>query len=628
MNIEMLPVEIVGLKADLQTALNTLRHLGCMHIDDLTDYPGVSARPLSLDREMLRHQEELSFLAARINGLLSTLGGTSKSQSVPPSEDYLVEARAGVDELMPRAQALTAHREKLQAELASLPRYEATLRRLLPIIPPMAHEAGNVSIGVLVGRAHVGVLDSVAKQALEVTNGRAEIVASDVDVSTRAMLIVFPGQYTDKIESILGHEDVSRLRLPAELGSGPPDAVLATLQRRMTAIPDEIKTVERELSELSAQWRNRLASWSVCLQEEIDTSRVLPKFGETDTTFVLAGWVPSKDYERVKTTLHDALGESIFIQTLPLTSEMKNRAPVILQNIPPAKPFESLVKLLSLPRYGHIDPTSLMAFFMPIFFGMMLGDVAYGLILLVISLLMSRKYKKGVIHDILIILAMGSAWGIIFGFLYGEVFGTLGPILGLRPLWIERTGSEFVISLLVMSLVVGAVHVTLGLILGVWEAIQDRSRSHLLERGGMLIGLIGLFLLVGVLTNYLPRGFMTPSVAVVIIGIVLLSASLGWLGLLMGPIEFIGLIGNVLSYLRIAAIGLASVYLAKVANDMAGIIGNIIVGIIVAVLIHALNLALGAFSPTIHSMRLHYVEFFRKFYEGGGRKYEPFRSQQ
>ena len=95
----------------------------------------------------------------------------------------------------------------------------------------------------------------------------------------------------------------------------------------------------------------------------------------------------------------------------------------------------------------------------------------------------------------------------------------------------------------------------------------------------------------------------------------------------MGPIEFIGLIGNVLSYLRIAAIGLASVYLAKVANDTAGMVGNLVVGTILAILIHALNLVLGAFSPTIHSLRLHYVEFFRKFYQGGGRLYEPFKSQ-
>jgi V/A-type H+-transporting ATPase subunit I len=196
----------------------------------------------------------------------------------------------------------------------------------------------------------------------------------------------------------------------------------------------------------------------------------------------------------------------------------------------------------------------------------------------------------------------------------------------LHAIWFERTGSEHVFSLLLMTLVVGSVHITLGLVLGVWEAIQDRSRSLLLERGGMLVGLIGLFLIVGVLTEYLPKGFMSPAVAGVILGIVLLGASMGWLGILMGPIEFIGLIGNILSYLRIAAIGLASVYLAKVANDVAGIAGNIIVGGILAVLIHALNLTLGAFSPTIHSLRLHYVEFFRKFYEGGGRRYEPFKS--
>jgi V/A-type H+-transporting ATPase subunit I len=111
------------------------------------------------------------------------------------------------------------------------------------------------------------------------------------------------------------------------------------------------------------------------------------------------------------------------------------------------------------------------------------------------------------------------------------------------------------------------------------------------------------------------------------IGVVLLGASVGKLGVLVGPIEFIGVIGNVMSYLRIAAIGLASVYLAKVANDMAGLVGNLVIGIIIAVLIHSLNLVLGAFSPTIHSLRLHYVEFFRKFHEGGGRPYEPFRSQ-
>ncbi len=627
MNLEMVPVEIVGLKANLQAVIHTLRHLGCMHIEELTEVPEVSARPLSLDRDTLRQQEELSLLVARIGGLLDALAGVHQKAVVSPSGNYLFEARAGVEELMPKVKSLTSQRERLESELTSLPRYEATLRKLLPIIPSSVREPGNRSVGILVNREHMDILDAIGKRVFDLTQGRAEVVASDVDVSTRAMLIVFPEKFTNEIEALLGREDISRLRLPAELGEGSPDVILAALYRRMASIPEQIKDINRELAELSAQWCEKLAVWRAALQDEIETSRVLPRFGETDLTFVLVGWVPAKEIGRVEAALRENVGNAVFIQKLKMTPEMKKRAPVILQNPRVAKPFESLVKLLALPRYGHIDPTRLMAFFLPIFFGMILGDVGYGALVLALSLGFLRRFKSGVLRDILIVLAMGAGWSILFGFLYGEAFGTLGEYIGLHALWFDRTSSEHVLGLLIMTVVVGTVHVTLGLILGVWEAIKDRSRNQLLERGGMLVGLIGLFFMVGVLTDFLPQGFMNFAIAIVIIGVVLLSTSLGCLGVIMGPIEFITLIGNVLSYLRIAAIGLASVYLAKVANEVAGITGNVIVGAILAILIHALNLVLGMFSPTIHSLRLHYVEFFRKFYEGGGRPYEPFRSR-
>jgi len=627
MNIEMIPLEIVGLKSDLQVVLHGLRDVGCMHIDELSESPEVSARPLTLDREALRHQEEMGFLLARIDGLLDTLGIARQAGLRPQEKGELDEARTGVDTLMTKVQGLTAHRDKLQAEMASLPRYEATLKKLLPIIPPSARQPGFGTIGILVSRTHIGVLDSVGKRVLDLTKGQADVLASDIDASTRAMLIVFPSEFAAAIEALLGHEDVSRLRLPAELGEGPPDVVLAALNRRLVSIPQELKTIEQELAELATEWRDRLLVWGAMLRDEIDANSVLSRFGETDMSFVLVGWVPSKDLKRTKEALRDAVGERVLIQKLPLTSEAKKRAPVELKNPLPAQPFESLVNLLALPRYGHIDPTQLMAFFLPIFFGMILGDVGYGALILVLCLWLMRKMKKGVARDVLTVLTMGSGWSILFGFLYGEAFGTLGEHFGMHALWFERASPENVAGLLLMTIGVGAVHVTLGLILGVWEAIRSRSRNHLLERGGMLVGLIGLFFVVGVLTDYLPQGLMTPAIVGMIIGIVLLGASLGWLGILMGPIEFISLIGNILSYLRIAAIGLASVYLAKVANDMAGMVGNLIVGVIVAVLIHALNLVMGAFSPTIHSLRLHYVEFFRKFYESGGRPYQPFRSQ-
>ncbi len=626
MNVEMLPIEILGLKKDLHRVVQTLRGLGCVQIEDLAGSPEISARPLSLDRETLRLQEDLSFLVVRIEGLMQALGSKGCAKASYIQTDTLAEAHKGVEELLPKVQELTARRDKLLAELASLPRYETTLRKLLPIIPFSAHQPGNITIGVLVSRSHVGVLDSIGKRILDLTHGRAEVVASDVDASTRTMLIVFPRDFSSDIEAMLGQEDVSRLRLPAELGKGPPDVVLEKLHQRMSEIPEEIREIDRQLNYLATQWCDKLATWGDILRDQTDANSVLSSFGETDMTFVLMGWVPTQEFEKVKETLRQKIGEALFIQPLPLTSEIKKRAPVSLKNPRPVKPFESLVSLLALPRYGHIDPTRLMALFMPIFFGMILGDVGYGFLLLVLSLVLMRKFKLGIARDISIVLAMGAAWSIVFGLLFGELFGTLGEHLGMHPLWFDRASAEHVSALLIMTLAVGAVHITLGLLLGVWEAINDRSQTHLLERGGMLLGLISLFFIVGILTNFLPDDFMTPAISGLIIGIILLGASLGWLGIVMGPIEFIGLIGNVLSYLRIAAIGLASVYLAKVANDMAGMVGNLIVGVILAVLIHALNLVLGVFSPTIHSLRLHYVEFFRKFYEGGGRPYQPFKS--
>lgn len=627
MNVTMAPLQVVGLKRDLHGAIHTLRRLGCVQIDNVTESPAVVARPLALDRETLRTQEKLGVLLARIEGLLNTLDIGDEDSDTSSDEGCLEAAQRGVEELLPGLQELTARRDALRAELAALPRYQNTLRKLLPIMPEAAQRKGNVTVGVLVSRDHVGVLDSLSRRILDVTGGRAEIVASDVEPGARAMLVVFPEVFAEKIEDILGHEDVSRLRLPSRLGDGPPSVVLEKLQKRMSAIPEEIRQIESALGELGLRWKERLLQWRDALSEEIETSNVLSQFGETDATFVLAGWAPAAELALIQDTLREEVGETVFVERLTMTPELREHAPVLLENPAPARPFESLVGLLALPRYGHMDPTRLMALFMPIIFGMILGDVGYGTLLLMLALFLRRRFERGVVRDLLTVLAMGAVWAIVFGFLFGELFGTLGESVGLHAIWFDRASAEHVSALLLMSLVVGAAHVTLGLVLGVWEAAKDRSRSHLLERGGMLLGLVSLFFIAGVATNYLPQGFMTPATAGLIVGIVLLGSSLGWLGLIMGPIEFIGLIGNVLSYLRIAAIGLASVYLAKVANDVGGMAGSVVVGIIIAVLVHALNLALAAFSPTIHSLRLHYVEFFRKFYEGGGRPYQPFRSR-
>jgi len=630
MNLAMVPVEIIGLKSDLQRFLAVLRDLGCVQIESINDTQEVLARSLTVDSEWLKEQEGLTLLAARAEGLMEILGKYQRQTPPAAAASHISgvsEIAQQVERLLPTVQALIKRLSELDAELSSLPLYETTLSKLLPLVPPAAYEPDNAMIGILINRANSPVLDMVCKQVLEISQGTARVVTSDVGDSMLAMLIVIAKQYLRETEILLGQKDVSRLRLPPELGEGMPDTVLETINRRMREIPVEKKHIEDELANLANSQDCCPLIWKTVLEDELEGYQVLSQFGETDMTFVMAGWVPKRDLKRVKDRLHEEIGEAILVQELEFSEEMKARAPVILDNMAPARPYESLVRLLELPGYGRTDPTALMSLFLPIFFGLMLGDIGYGVILLVISLLLRRKFRAGFGRDLITVIAIGSGWAILFGILFGEIFGTLGEALGLHPIWMARDSVEDVQGFLLMSVAIGAGHITLGLILGVWGAIRDRSRSHLLERGGMLLGLISLFFMVGVLVDFLPSGFMTPAIAGLILGIVLLGASLGWIGILMGPIEFIGLIGNVLSYLRIAAIGLASVYLAKVANSMAGMVGNIIVGLIVAILIHALNLLMGAFSPSIHSLRLHYVEFFRKFYEGGGRPYQPFRSR-
>ncbi|MDH3674435.1 MAG: V-type ATP synthase subunit I, partial [Anaerolineae bacterium] len=234
-----------------------------------------------------------------------------------------------------------------------------------------------------------------------------------------------------------------------------------------------------------------------------------------------------------------------------------------------------------------------------------------------------RLKARPTLRSLTEVLIIGSAWGILFGFLFGEFFGTLGDELGLQPLWFDR-GHE-VQAYFLLALGIGAGHMVLGLCLGVWQALRLHNRPDFLEKAAMLVSLMALFLLLAVLADYLPDPFLTPAITLLLVGLAILIYSLGSLGLFLGPLEIMGLVGNVLSYLRIAAIGLASVYLALVANTLADSIGNVVVGLIIAILLHALNITLGAFSPTIQSLRLHYVEFFSKFYQGGGQPFRPFQ---
>jgi V/A-type H+-transporting ATPase subunit I len=278
---------------------------------------------------------------------------------------------------------------------------------------------------------------------------------------------------------------------------------------------------------------------------------------------------------------------------------------------------------LSWPARGDLDPTGLTAIALPLFFGVMVGDVVYGALLLAAGWwLRSHWATKSTLGEVGRVMLLGGAWTVLFGILYGEALGSLGHSIGMPALWFYRGGPTALQPLLLFSLAIGLVHVVLGLLLGVWTAARGHHRRQLASKAGTLLVLAGLFGLAGVAAAGFPAEILTPAVAALVVGVVVACVSQGALGLLLGPLDLLGALGNVLSYLRLAAVGLASTYLAEVANQL-GARGPLLLGLLVATLFHALNLALAAFSPTIQALRLHYVEFFGQFYEGGGRLFAP-----
>ncbi|HRX25379.1 MAG TPA: V-type ATPase 116kDa subunit family protein, partial [Aminivibrio sp.] len=199
-------------------------------------------------------------------------------------------------------------------------------------------------------------------------------------------------------------------------------------------------------------------------------------------------------------------------------------------------------------------------------------------------------------------------------------FGDAGHrLFHLEPLWVERSVS--VLPVVVFTVALGAAHVFFGLLLGIYQGVRNSHRHLWMEKAGNLAVLLALVAGLVVLKAEMPRGVFTVPFSLLVIGLALLIAG-GGIG---GIIETLGSIGNIISYVRIAAIGLSSAILALVASKFLDVFGLSVFGIFLALMIHLLNFVLAIGGSALHSARLHYVEFFGKFYSGNGKEYTPFQ---
>jgi V/A-type H+/Na+-transporting ATPase subunit I len=537
-----------------------------------------------------------------------------------------------LNELMPTVEPLAARIEDLRNEAAVLPRYIDPLRRLLPLVPELA-ELDESEIRALQLQAVALVLNTgdetivdVLREALRTDLGdRFVLVAVRVDADAIGCVLVTPRGASEGVQAVLGRERVRPLPLPSRYENLSFRSAVTAMESRLREIPAELDRAQAELHALVAP---RASAWRAARRRlfgEIEQLEAVARAGVTGRAFVIAGWTPSERVPELRFELERAAGGQLVVDEVP--TPLAVEPPVLMRNRKLARPFEFLVRFLDLPRSGSLDPTVLMALFLPLMVGVMVGDLVYGMLLLVIALVVRRRFAgdSPAVRDLSRVFVAGSVWAMIFGALFGEALGDVGHKLGLPALWFYRGGADAVTPLLLFSLALGTAHVVLGQLLGLWQSASAHRRVELVNRVGSLLALAGVLALAGISAHRVPGGMVAALLAGggVAVGLVLLTIGRGALGLVMGPLEFVGTLGNVLSYLRLAAVGLASTYLAMVANELS-VIGPIWLGVFVGMFFHSLNLGLASFSPMIQALRLHYVEFFSKFYEGGGQPFRPF----
>ena len=426
------------------------------------------------------------------------------------------------------------------------------------------------------------------------------------------------------IKNILKKVNFSRVNF-VNLGNlkGNAKINLDKIEKGNIKLENQSNNVKKRLEKLGKEYKGFLLTAEDLLSQELEKSEAPLKFASTPSSFLIKGWVPNEQLDNTIKRLNKVTKDKVFIHHEKAKKE--DKIPVKLKNSNYAKPFEFFIDLYSTPTYKEIDPTFFIFLTFPIFFGFMLGDIGYGLVSYALFWFLKKKFPKA--KNIFNVMLLASAVSIVFGFIYGEIFG-LEEIVGFNLPHVLSRAHE-VTTLLYIAVGIGVIHVNIGLIIGFINEMRAHGLSKaIFEKGSWFVLQIGVALLA--LANF---GVINLS-PIAGYGFLLLSIIMLFKGEgVIGIIELPSIFTNILSYARLMAIGLSSVSLALLINESAAGLFHkggfsIIFGILLLIIGHVFNLVLGLFGSFIHSLRLHYVEFFGKFFHGGAEKYKPFGAKQ
>ncbi|QCJ47070.1 V-type ATP synthase subunit I [Haloprofundus sp. MHR1] len=740
---QMSKVSVTGAKRFMDDVIETTHEQNLL---DVSDYDGTW--------EGFSHgtpvegAEEASDKLVTVRSLESILdvdgddAGPTRIVTDEALEAELAEVRAEVNELNDR-------RDELRDELRSVQEDIDAVEPFADLGIDLDLLSGYDTLQVAVGE---GDREDVERSLVDADSVDAFEIHEGDDVFA---VFAYPadGAGEDALDEALVGTDFSTYEVPESESS--PEEYVGELRHRKQQLESRLATVDDELEEVKLDAAGFLLAAEEQLSIEVQKTEAPLAFATTENAFVAEGWIPTERYTQFASALRDDVGQHVEVEEIERASfksdgqeatreqvpsgtggeptaadggadEPEARAdggaeqgsaarrakpdggsvvtrnddpPVVQDNPGAVKPFEVLVNAVSRPKYSEFDPSVFVFLTFPVFFGFMIGDLAYGILYTAIGYFLYTRFEdRPAFKSMGGITLFAGGFTMLFGILYGEFLGlhVLGEVIwgGHPPMekGLSPAGIYWAIGWLVVSIFVGIVHLNIGWILDFFEVAEHHDIKHaVLESGSWLLMMNGLWVWIFSLhygdakpaflftlfdgTGAAPEssqqymqamfelGFNGFPAVVGIAGLVAFAVGFVFLAIadLAEVVEFLNVLVNVLSYARIGAVLLAKAGMALAVNLLvfgayqhdgeihfltsygpeyvvneygAGAImfGGLfhggaalfLVGIVVLILGHALVLTLGITSAGLQAVRLEYVEFFGKFYEGGGREYEPF----
>ena len=701
---------LAGTREQLPATVRIVADLRAVHIND---YVG-NDEGLSLGKPE-DDSEDVSRRLTRIRGCAAMIEAERQTE-LYPAPDVRQHLSDSIDELVEDSISRFEEIDSKRAEITQIDETLSVLTNLSPLNVELELMGGYDSV-----TSHVGMVRSLvkARAALSSLDDRALFLSSEV--GKQGVVALFSrNEHADEVHALLGQQDFQPLAIPE--GEGLPSDMIVSLSERKANLESEIVVLESEAEQWSAENGGMLFGGIELLERDLTIHTAPVRVAVSEHAFVMDGWVTTRSAAEVS----DALSSVCTYVEIEEFEEPAHHGhhhdeevempPIAFAPRHHARSFEMLTDVMGRPEYGRVDPTMFMLVTYPLFFGMILGDMAYGLAIIGMgAFLWSRFPLNDTMRNVSRFLFAIGFSTLIFGYIYGEFAGfeflphmshdytdavaCVGHhgtwyhdhcwVSGHSPSWVSWMTalypSEGMIHhelhlkfgvvlaypfhrvtanlehLILLTIYMGVAHIMLGLMIG----FRDIVKAHgwvdaMFEKGSWMVLLVGGFLFsyaflvkpghtdpdyVALLDNMFTIGVVLVGIGVVMV-MVLLShyEKMGWgIGIPMGLLESLGLLPKVVSYVRIFAVGVVGVKIAATGNEMlyeglahtladpshAATMDLVLIPVLLVAWlgVQLFALVLGVFSPNIHTVRLHFVEWMMQFYEGSGLPFKPFGFQ-